>query len=112
MTESHSAPNPEAEGEPETPTWLPALGFVLFVATGLAWAITAPTTRDAAPPAAASVGAPEPAQSVAPIQRAVPPPTANQAPSPAPPPARPSHTAGVAHRDGAGRPAKKRPAVP
>ncbi|HEX4448076.1 MAG TPA: hypothetical protein VH044_15110, partial [Polyangiaceae bacterium] len=29
-----------ADDEPETPFWLPALGFAFFIAGGLAWALT------------------------------------------------------------------------
>jgi hypothetical protein len=37
----------EAEAEPQTPMWLPALGIALFLIAGIWWA-----TRNAAPQAA------------------------------------------------------------
>ena len=48
MTEAHAAP----EEEPQSPSWLPALGIALFVVAGVVWSIC---TRDGGTAAAAGV---------------------------------------------------------
>jgi hypothetical protein len=74
MTDSHADPH-STDDEPQTPVWLPALGFALFVVGGVAWAVTPPAVS-AAPP-------PMPAPSVV----VAPPPAPQAAPPPAPQPA-------------------------
>ncbi|MCA9588130.1 MAG: hypothetical protein KC657_22560 [Myxococcales bacterium] len=54
MSDSDSHHGPAAPPEPKTPMWLPALGAVLFLLVGLAWALSPaspPPTTDAAPAA-------------------------------------------------------------
>ncbi len=115
MTDSHFAPPSPASDEPETPAWLPALGFVLMVVGGLAWAVTPPTAQASAPEAAASVRASDSVNASADAaRRPTPPPappTAHVPASAAPivPPPPPFPPAGVAPRDKVGRPAKKHP---
>jgi hypothetical protein len=106
-----------ADDEPETPFWLPALGFVLFVAGGLAWAITPPaqaaTPPAWVPPPVQTVVAPQAsAAAAAPAPPAPAPPTPPPAPTVMPggpprplafPPAPSARPAGSAH------PLKKRP---
>ncbi len=116
MTASHSAPTSPANDEPETPAWLPALGFVLLVAVGLTWAVTPPTAQAGGPLPAGSAKASEPASANADaVRRAIPPPTppAAQVQAAMPtPPARPAPTASVAAHDKVARPAKKHPQTP
>jgi hypothetical protein len=89
MSDSHAHHAPaEAQAEPQTPMWLPALGAGLFVAVGLWWAVTpssAPTAADdtvasaSASVAAAAPPAAPPAATIAqPLNGAA-------RPSPAPP---------------------------
>ncbi|MGD0528398.1 MAG: hypothetical protein ABSE49_24900 [Polyangiaceae bacterium] len=71
MTDSHAShPQVEAQAEPQTPMWLPALGAGLFVAVGLWWAVTpsapAITADDTAASASASVAAAAPTPPAAP----------------------------------------------
>src|ERR1019366_2464496 len=49
MTDLHSDTVSPAEDEPETPFWLPALGFALFVFGGIGWAVS-PSLPSATPP--------------------------------------------------------------
>ena len=60
--------------EPESPFWLPALGFALFVSGGVAWAVT-PPARAATPAAlpAPAETAPAPSGSAATLHGATPP---------------------------------------
>jgi hypothetical protein len=79
-----------AEGEPETPFWLPALGFLIFVAGGIFWmvtppaqaatppAYTAPTAQPQVPATAAATAVPQPPPTL--IPRPAPPPAASQVP--------------------------------
>jgi hypothetical protein len=76
MTDPHSDAPPAAVDEPESPAWLPALGFALFVVGGVAWAVTPPVVSATPPPL--------PAPSVV---AAPPPPPPQAAPAPAPQPA-------------------------
>lgn len=74
--EDHGPPPPP---EPETPMWLPAVGAVLFLTAGLAWALSTPPkdpTETMGSPVAVVVSA------------AAPTPTPTPAPTPTPPPAR------------------------
>jgi hypothetical protein len=84
MTDPHADPASTTDDEPETPFWLPALGFALFVLGGLAWAVTPPA--QAATPAALPVSAPSVAPAPPPAPPPSPPPAAIPPPS-APPPA-------------------------
>ncbi len=61
--------------EPESPFWLPALGFALFVAGGIAWAVTPPAraATPAALPAPTTESAPAPAGSAATLHAGTPP---------------------------------------
>lgn len=66
MSDPHvSAP----DDEPKTPMWLPALGAALFLAVGLAWAVS-PASPPPPPEAAASAAPAPPAP--APIASAAP----------------------------------------
>jgi hypothetical protein len=54
MSDSDSDHGPAAPPEPKTPMWLPALGAVLFLLVGLAWALSptpAPAQTGSAPAA-------------------------------------------------------------
>jgi hypothetical protein len=75
MTDPHSDAPSAAVDEPESPAWLPALGFALFVVGGVAWAVTPPVVSATPPPL--------PAPSVV---AAPPPPQAASAPAPQPAP--------------------------
>ncbi|HEY5147937.1 MAG TPA: hypothetical protein VII82_14280 [Polyangiaceae bacterium] len=107
MTDPHSAPSSHAspaEDEPETPFWLPALGFALFVFGGIGWAVS-PSLASATPP-------PLPPPTVV---KAAPPPTASAppaAPAPpvTPPPAPAQSAAPTLHRKLPGAPPGARPA--
>jgi hypothetical protein len=79
MTDPHSDAPSGAGDEPETPPWLPALGFALFVVGGVAWAVT--------PPAVSATPPPLPAPSV--VAAPPPPPPAATAPAPQPVPGNP-----------------------
>jgi hypothetical protein len=82
MTDSHADPQ-STDNEPQTPVWLPALGFALFILGGVAWAVT-PRAVSATPPplpAPSVVAAPAPP----PSQAAPPAPNPAQAPSANPP---------------------------
>jgi hypothetical protein len=81
MTDPHSDPPSSTDDEPETPVWLPALGFALFLVGGLAWAVTPPMASATPPPL------PPPVVVSAPPPPA--PPTQQAAPAPAPPPTAP-----------------------
>jgi hypothetical protein len=78
MSDPHADPQSPVD-EPETPAWLPALGFALFIGGGVAWAVTPPTVSATPPPLPPPVVLPAPA----------PPPSAAQpiAPAAAPVPA-------------------------
>ncbi len=79
MTDPHADPPSSTDDEPETPVWLPALGFALFLVGGLAWAVTPPMVSATPPPLPPPVvvsAAPPPAP---PPQQAAP----AQAPQPA-----------------------------
>jgi hypothetical protein len=72
MSDPHSDSHAPIEEEPETPFWLPALGFALFVFGGIGWAVSPslpsgtpgplppPPTATAAAPAASPAPAPTP----------------------------------------------------
>jgi hypothetical protein len=111
MTDPHSAPASPADDEPESPFWLPALGFVLFIVGGLAWAVTPPMAHPTAEPAAKAA---EPASATgSPMQPAAPPAAAPIGTFPAPTvaplqPAVPAHSA----RDASPHPAKPAPGKP
>ena len=83
MTDPHSETPSSADDEPETPVWLPALGFALFVVGGVAWAVTPPAVSATPPPIAAPSVAPAPP----------PPPPQAQQPQAAPPSPPPTATA-------------------
>jgi hypothetical protein len=99
---SHAQP---AEDEPETPFWLPALGFALFVLGGIGWAVSpsfASATPPPLPPPTVVTAAPAAVPSAAPPQPAPAPPPPSAAPSATParglrkmpaPPGAPSHPA-------------------
>jgi hypothetical protein len=92
MTDPHSDPPSSTDDEPETPVWLPALGFALFVVGGVAWAVT-PPMASATPlplPAPSVVAAPPPPPPTA----SAPPANAPAASAPAPPPPVPPHPGG------------------
>jgi hypothetical protein len=94
MTDPHSDPPSSTDDEPETPVWLPALGFALFLVGGLAWAVTPPMVSATPPPLPPPVvvsAAPPPAP---PPQQAAP----AQAPQPAAPPS--ANPPGLAHPGG------------
>ncbi|HTB75693.1 MAG TPA: hypothetical protein VK762_20725 [Polyangiaceae bacterium] len=74
MTDSHADPQ-SPDVEPETPVWLPALGFALFVVGGVAWAVTPPVVSATPPPLPPPIVAP-----------ATPPPAPQAAPPSAPQP--------------------------
>ena len=103
MTDSHSAPT-SPDDEPETPFWLPPLGFALFIIGGLAWAVTPPAESPIAPePAAVSAAAEMPSATAMP--RAAPSPPAPPAMVAVPTATVPAHpapnAAGSAHDAGA-----------
>jgi len=89
MTDPHPDPSASAspaEDEPETPFWLPALGFALFVFGGIGWAVS-PSLASASPPA--YVPPPVTVVTAAPPATAAPTPPPQpvpEAPPPAPPP--------------------------
>ncbi len=96
MTDPHSDP-PSTDDEPETPVWLPALGFALFILGGVAWAVTPPVVSATPPPlpAPSVVAAPPPP----PAQTAPPAPPQPTATAPAnPPPALPRPGSGPPKR--------------
>jgi hypothetical protein len=85
--DSHSSSAP-AEDEPETPFWLPALGFALFVFGGLGWAVSPSATQGTPgplpPPPVVNVAPAAPSASAAPApppQAAPPPPVPSAAPA-------------------------------
>jgi hypothetical protein len=83
MTDPHSDPPSSTDDEPETPVWLPALGFALFIVGGLAWAVTPPIQSATPPPLPPPV-----------VVQAPPPPTAQPvatAPAPQPSPNAPAN---------------------
>jgi len=88
MTDLHSDTVSPAEDEPETPFWLPALGFALFVFGGIGWAVS-PSLPSATPPPL-----PPPTVVTAVAASALPPPPP-PAPRAAPPP--PSQSAAPVH---------------
>ena len=62
MSESHG--NAAHEDEPQSPSWLPALGIALFIAGGVAWSLcTGDSTDSVAGAASASAAAAAPAPS-------------------------------------------------
>jgi hypothetical protein len=75
MSEPHADPHSTVD-EPETPVWLPALGFALFIGAGVAWAVTPPLASATPPPLPPPVVMPAP----------TPPPPAAQPAAPAPTP--------------------------
>lgn len=88
MTDSHSDPPSSTDDEPETPVWLPALGFALFVVGGVAWAVTPPLASAMPPPLPApsvvAASPPPPPTAIAPTASA-PAASAPAAPLPVPP---------------------------
>lgn len=61
MSETHGNPGdkhhtPAALPEPKTPMWLPALGAVLFLLAGIAWAMAPGGTEDPTGDAGAATG--------------------------------------------------------
>jgi hypothetical protein len=91
MTDPHSDAPSAPVDEPESPAWLPALGFALFVVGGVAWAVTPPVVSATPPPlpAPSAVAAPPP-----------PPPQAASALAPQPAPA-PGNPPALLQRPGA-----------
>jgi hypothetical protein len=82
MTDHHSDPPSRMDDEPETPTWLPALGFALLIGAGVAWAVT-PPLQSATPQAFV-------APSVTVVPAAPPAPSPSPQATPPPVPARPA----------------------
>jgi hypothetical protein len=75
MTDPPSDAPSAAVDEPETPAWLPALGFALFMVGGVAWAVTPPAVSATPPPLSVpsvSAAPPPPAPQAAPAPRPVP----------------------------------------
>jgi hypothetical protein len=56
MSESHG--HAAQEEEPQSPSWLPALGLALFVAGGVAWSLCTGDSNAAASDAASASAAP------------------------------------------------------
>ncbi|MGH7436974.1 MAG: hypothetical protein ACRENE_14975 [Polyangiaceae bacterium] len=53
MTDAHAAP----EEEPQSPSWLPALGIAFFVVAGVVWSLCTGDSATAAASGAASASA-------------------------------------------------------
>jgi hypothetical protein len=112
MTDSHSVSASPADDEPETPFWLPALGFVLFIVGGVAWAVTPPLGQATPPEPAASAKAAESASAAVNPAQAHPPPAAPAATFAVPSaPPQPVPAARAAHDESPppAKPTKKHP---
>jgi hypothetical protein len=99
MSEPHADPQSTVD-EPETPVWLPALGFALFIGAGVAWAVTPPMASATPPPLPPPVVMPAP----------TPPPPAAQPAAPAPAPTPPASASAL--RPGGPVPKGVLPGVP
>ena len=76
QVDSHAHDAVPAPAEPNTPMWLPAVGALLFLSVGLAWALTTPPKETAdlsgIPAGSASAAPSAPATNAAPAQPARP----------------------------------------